>query len=472
MFPQHITIQETIAAVSLINLIIAFISSKYRSFLFWCISRWTYAFIRKTYVHRGLGDAFIAHLMKSGYKSKKFTGELYGEDVAFIRSEGEAKHILYRDFHSNTQLFLRKGSWPLLVSGSSLVGKANEVRAYDYIIYSLRWTVDIAKLLDEATESKNAPEPNEEEVNKFVVKRVSGSKFYKEAPGQDSGGNQVRARLDNGGLIHESILADEWSAFVPYKYAKSDIGEVYKQQKKTMDMMSLTPELEDLVDEIDFFVNNKAFYEERSIPYKRSFLFTGPPGTGKTLMCRALAEHFNMPVVLFDLSSMTNGDLIHAYNQLLSNKLVVFEDIDAVFHGRENITGSDLTFDTFLNVLDGVEKKQGIIHILTTNHPELLDEALCEDMTDEERIAGKIPSRPQRIDRSVLFKGLDEAGRRKLIMRIVRDEAIADKLMIEGKDMSAAQLTELAFRAAVGVLWAQRKKDKEAAAITKTQEGL
>jgi mitochondrial chaperone BCS1 len=57
--------------------------------------------------------------------------------------------------------------------------------------------------------------------------------------------------------------------------------------------------------------------------------------------------------------------------------LLLLEDIDAVFLGRERRSETvKLSFAGLLNALDGVAAGEGRVTFLTTNHPEHLDPAL------------------------------------------------------------------------------------------------
>lgn len=444
---------------SIVALVLALVSQKFRQLIMYAVSKVLFIFIRKTYLHQSLGNAFIAYMTKSGAKVKKFSGELFGEDPAFIRSENEVKHILFRDYSNGAQLFYGNKSWPILISGSPLTHHKDMVHNYSYIVYSFRWAKNLFNELDYATEGKNEKR-DDPDANRFVVKRVSGGRFIKEVDGEKAANDAKRERAT---VVNEVQLADPFSAFIPYKWEKSNIGQVLYHN--TLEMMSLNPELEDLLEEIKFWFNSQDWYEERGIPWRRGCLFYGRPGTGKTLFSRALAEHLNMPLIVFDLASMNNSEFIEAWSQILPKRIVLFEDFDAVFDKRKCIANDELTFDCILNAIDGVDKKQGILTIVTTNYPERLDPALG-GLSKEETINGKkvekLPSRPGRIDRSVEFLPLNRQGRMKLAMRIVKNEKLAEEIVDNSADLSAAQLQEKAFRKATELLFEYRKNKKAA----------
>lgn len=494
----HTVAKHPFASINILALIIAFFNAKARQYILMGLSRIAFLPLRRSYLHKSLGDAFITYLQRDGYTVKRFSGELYGEDPAFIRSEQEVKHILYRDVNSNTQFFYRKDGffkgWPIVVSGTPLVQAKDTVKNYSYIVYTPRWSKKYVELLDAATEMKNDKDDSPE-LSRFVVKKVSGiggkAAFQVE--------KERNLKVDGSGTksvsVNDEMLADPFSTYIPVKWDKENIGQLVYHN--SLDMMSLNPELESVLEEIKFWLDHQEWYEERGIPWKRGFLFYGRPGTGKTMFCRALAEHLNLPLLIFDLASMDSTEFNNAWGQLLPRRIALFEDFDAVFNKRHNIMDSGLDFSTILNALDGADKKQGILTIITTNHPEKLDFALggpidgvvAQDenngkfviidkssgkvvddggtigyATQEEATnalkfnGGKLPSRPGRIDRSVEFVPLDRPGRLKLALRIMKDEAMAEKMVELGVNDSAAQLQERCFRAAIEMLFGAKAK--------------
>jgi len=489
-----------LASISIIALIIAFFKQKYRQYLLLGLSRIAFVPMRRSYLHKSLGDAFVTYLQRNGYAVKRFSGELYGEDPAFIRSEQEVMHILYKDVNSNTQFFFHKEGlwvkntvsgkrefhWPIIVSGTPLVQAKDTVKNYSYIVYTPRWSRKYIALLDAATEMKNDKD-DAPELNRFVVKKVCGTGNGKAAFQIEKQRNLNGETADKPTIVTEDLLADPFSTYIPVKWKKDNIGQLVYHN--SLDMMSLNPELESVLEEIKFWLDHQEWYEERGIPWKRGFLFYGRPGTGKTMFTRALAEHLNLPLIIFDLASMDSAEFAHAWGQLLPRRIALFEDFDSVFVKRTNVMNSGLDFSTILNALDGADKKQGILTIITTNHPEKLDFALggpidgeikkfkdkfaivdkdsnkivnVYDTEEEARDAlkfngGKLPSRPGRIDRSVEFVPLDRAGRLKLAMRIMKDEAAAERMVDLGANDSAAQLQERCFRAAIEALFNGKK---------------
>lgn len=161
----------------------------------------------------------------------------------------------------------------------------------------------------------------------------------------------------------------------------------------------------ELFDDMDWFIKHEDWFAERGIPYKRGYLLHGLPGTGKTSIAKILANMYEMPVFVLDLSTVgSNSNLIKLATEInyhARNKryIILMEDLDrsAIFdpdedqYGRRRKPEAETpTIDCMLNFLDGVVETHGRVCIVTANDKSKLD--VCPAMF-----------RPGRIDRVLEF---------------------------------------------------------------------
>jgi chaperone BCS1 len=165
---------------------------------------------------------------------------------------------------------------------------------------------------------------------------------------------------------------------------------------RLLDSVVLQPgEKEHLIEDVKGFRASKQRYARLGIPYHRGYLLYGPPGTGKTSLVSALAAHFGLSIYVVNLTDFTDRTLMNAVNLVPASSVLLFEDIDCTKGGktRESVnssaingtqnqtekgtaTANGVTLSGLLNVLDGFYAPSNVLFVMTTNHIEVLDEAL------------------------------------------------------------------------------------------------
>ena len=229
---------------------------------------------------------------------------------------------------------------------------------------------------------------------------------------------------------------------------------------------------DEILNKINFFLNNKKWYESKGIPYTLGILLYGDPGCGKTSFIKALLnltkrhaidiklnENFDFSI----LSDIMNKDKLNEEYTIPSHKkIIILEDIDCMDkivksrYNKEDDINSDDDFEDIdneikhknkktknsqnlkqslntilkkmnqqtsnslselLNIFDGIEESNGRIIIMTSNKPQDLDPALI---------------RPGRIDIKIKFKNASFDDFKKIINHYYdKDYEYPDELMIK-----------------------------------------
>lgn len=152
-------------------------------------------------------------------------------------------------------------------------------------------------------------------------------------------------------------------------------------------------QLERLTADVGRFLASEQDYLRRCIPWHRGHLYEGPPGTGKTSVARAVASHFGMDVWYLPLADVRkDGELLRLAGRVTPRSMLLLEDADVFHAATERDDESDVTLSGLLNALDGIATPHGLLTVLTTNTPEVLDHAVTRagriDLTEHFSHAG------------------------------------------------------------------------------------
>jgi SpoVK/Ycf46/Vps4 family AAA+-type ATPase len=122
---------------------------------------------------------------------------------------------------------------------------------------------------------------------------------------------------------------------------------------------------------------------DKILPYGRglTMLFSGPSGTGKTLLAHALAGHINRPLLSVSASDLPESEGLEAMLSDLFTEATMRDAVVVIDECEALLGKSDKRRATAFRAMEDFE---GIL-VLTTNHPERLDDAL------ERRIIVNLP---------------------------------------------------------------------------------
>jgi DNA replication protein DnaC len=220
-------------------------------------------------------------------------------------------------------------------------------------------------------------------------------------------------------------------------------------------------EVREVEERVNFFLNNKDWYDERGIPYQLGLLLSGVPGSGKTSIIRAIANLTKRHIVNVNFANITTATQLKNlfFNEKLSvytdstmssfqvltipleHRIYVLEEIDAISDiVKQRVDGEiknepvpdELTLGEILTVLDGTLEVPGRMVIMTSNRPEILDKALI---------------RPGRIDVAVKFG----YAKKELIVEMFQSffgEVFPRELVFQlpNEKLTAAEVGKVLFR--------------------------
>lgn len=382
------------------------------------------------------------NLKRSRYGPRSYTGWRL-----FVRPQKKVLSVGLESVGSGFRIFW-KGWSPIWVSRTSSTGSDSDntnIIFRPIKITFFRGTFNADQLIIDSLDFYNSREKNLEIYGgRYRIHRITGT---------DGKPMQIGTGSDTVAPSDESAVDRELFSYRVLKWDIKDFGPERVKIGSAIDQLALPADALTMIDEIDKWCNSRDWYFERGVPWKRGYALFGVPGTGKTALVRAIAEDFDLPVYVFNLTTLYIDELLSEWSRMLSDTpcIALIEDIDSVFDGRKNEKGH-LTFDCLLNCIDGVEKSNGLLTFITTNNPEKVDSALggCESKQE-------MSPRPGRIDRVVEMGILDKDGRLKLATRILLDWPDRwSEVVIEGKGDTGAQFQERCSRLALELYWADQ----------------
>jgi chaperone BCS1 len=168
------------------------------------------------------------------------------------------------------------------------------------------------------------------------------------------------------------------AVYVPSPYNNEWTRARLGNNRKLDSVVLKAGQKEAVLGDLERFFAARERYETLGIPWRRGYLLYGPPGTGKTSLVTALASELSLNVCVLSLASpnVTDEKIGNLLASVPRRSVILIEDVDAFFTQRSKAdTGVKVSYSGFINALDGVAAHEGSVVFLTTNHPQLIDEA-------------------------------------------------------------------------------------------------
>ncbi len=228
------------------------------------------------------------------------------------------------------------------------------------------------------------------------------------------------------------------AVYVPSPYNNEWTRARLGNNRKLDSVVLKAGQKEAVLGDLERFFAARERYETLGIPWRRGYLLYGPPGTGKTSLVTALASELSLNVCVLSLASpnVTDEKIGNLLASVPRRSVILIEDVDAFFQQRSKAdTGVKVSYSGFINALDGVAAHEGSVVFLTTNHPQLIDEAAI---------------RSGRVDFRMELGLCDRSQLERMFRKFFDDEAAAVRFAdaVAADRWSPAQVQERLLKAA------------------------
>lgn len=391
-----------------------------------------------TIVHSNVAESFLWEILPDT-KLIKWGNNTYLSENQFFPRHKLWANLLFCYFKSYPAIYKKR---PILLSESG---------EYGLTVTYVAGTFPIKKILEKITQkdfNRNLEIYSTKRSNFYIQDisgndetislKSSGGSSVGEAPSSSPNGSESR------GIFSRTYSLKQKAVYFGVDYSLTqDLQDIKKEESYFWSKEALQ-----LDGEISFWLSNRTWYRERGLSWRRGALLFGPAGSGKSKLVVKCAEKHGLPVFRINISNMSNSEFLKAFERETSDgHILLIEDVDSTMVQRVNLLAAGthtkqlLSFDVFINAIGGVKSASGAFIVLTTNHPDKLDDAL---------------TRSGRLDAKIEVGPLCEEGRRFIAENILRDwKNLIDESVKTCNNMVAADFENHCIELAI------KEKNKE-----------
>ncbi len=211
--------------------------------------------------------------------------------------------------------------------------------------------------------------------------------------------------------------------------------------------------IEQVREMIELPLKHPELFQRLGIDPPKGVLLHGPPGTGKTLLARAVANEADarfLSIAGPEIIGKHYGESEERLRKLFEEaaqdapSIIFIDELDSIAPKRSEVSGEveRRIVAQLLTLMDGLNPRQNVVVIATTNRLDAIDEAL---------------RRPGRFDREIVVGVPDFKGRREILEIHTRgmplsDEVDLDEIARTTYGFVGADLSALAREAAIDAL--------------------
>ena len=339
--------------------------------------------------------------------------------------------IIYSIFNTEPQIYLLKHI-PILVIKKEGENNKNRVWQGDNIsLYFLRFTINPKKILKDSINYYN--EELKKQNKRFFITQVygTGNKMIL----KDSERLMEKENFSPGDKTLDKYFIDK-----PFIWNPTDLGFGNDDKENILKNYVFCENIKQLLKRVETWKTNRDWYSERGIPWRLGSLLMGKVGSGKSFAIKTICELLDLPLFIFDLQSLDNQQFIEKWIECQGHTpcAILFEDIDGVWRGRDQVQERiGPTFDCFINCIGGALPAIGVVTFITTNKPEILDNAI---------------KRAGRCDVHVELEDMNKEDRIKLASVILKDcKSEISKVVNQTENCTVAQCVEIFSKEALKI---------------------
>ncbi len=190
----------------------------------------------------------------------------------------------------------------------------------------------------------------------------------------------------------------------------------------------LSKSVQNLVDEILAPLRNPEAWAALKLPFAPTasaiVRMEGGPGTGKTALAHHMAKKLNTPPLHLSFAGVASTQFGETENKIKAlfdaahetrTSTLIMEECDAILWSRSKVTEDTMyvlgIVNTLLVEIDRLKARTDVpsLLILTTNYPQLLDEAMESRVTDVISLSSPVGEHAQRLWKAKLPKLMSDA---------------------------------------------------------------
>lgn len=313
----------------------------------------------------------------------------------------------------------------------------NSSYGYEGKIYTLRFIWNLKTLFHKVAEHENKFKNSSYlENNRFFVRRICGKSSKIDISTVKNEENNDKKSIRDYSIFELGDICLNEKVGECIAHSNQKVSSITSNKRDPLSVFTFNNDVNSFMSRLMKWMSLRDWYESVGLSHTRGILLHGKAGTGKSTIAKAIGYKTNRPVYIFDLASMDNSELINFWQSYSTDEAIfLFEDIDTIFQGRKNITANEskISFDCFINLINGAGNNHGLIIVITTNNIDVLDEALI---------------RSGRLDEKIYFGEMSEEAKIEHLGKLLPnlDHRQKECILSNSEEMVAAEFNELCLQ--------------------------